>query len=153
MDRGAEITVPRSVATAREPKIRQSISAWTFLIPALTFFVCYQVYPIFRIVWISFTDFEFLSTEPANWIGFGNYIEAYNDPLMWKSMGRAALFTVMFLPGTIIFPLILAILVDRVRHPLLATCVPTHITCSGADTQHSGLCALEVDVQLSDRSD
>jgi ABC-type sugar transport system permease subunit len=40
---------------------------------------------------------------------------------MWKSMGRAALFTVMFLPGTIIFPLILAILVDRVRHPLLAT--------------------------------
>ena len=121
MDRGAEIIIPRSVGTAREPKIRQSISAWIFLIPALTFFVCYQVYPIFRIVWISFTDFEFLSTEPANWIGFGNYIEAYNDPLMWKSMGRAALFTVMFLPGTIIFPLILAILVDRVRHPLLAT--------------------------------
>lgn len=121
MDRGAEIIIPRSVGTAREPKIRQSISAWIFLIPALTFFVCYQVYPIFRIVWISFTDFEFLSTKPANWIGFGNYIEAYNDPLMWKSMGRAALFTVMFLPGTIIFPLILAILVDRVRHPLLAT--------------------------------
>ena len=32
---------------------------------------------------------------------------------MWASLWRAALFTMMFLPGTIILPLLLAILVDR----------------------------------------
>jgi multiple sugar transport system permease protein len=40
---------------------------------------------------------------------------------MWKSLGRAAYFTLMFLPGTIIFPLLLAILVDRVEGQRLST--------------------------------
>ena len=40
---------------------------------------------------------------------------------MWKSLWRAALFTIMFLPGTIILPLLLAILVDRVTNQRLAT--------------------------------
>jgi multiple sugar transport system permease protein len=99
----------------------QGLSPWLFLIPALAFFVGYQVYPIFRVLWISFTDFQYLSDAPANWIGFDNYIAALNDPLMWKSLWRAALFTMMFLPGTIILPLLLAILVDRVTNPRLAT--------------------------------
>ncbi|MGH6924490.1 MAG: carbohydrate ABC transporter permease [Propylenella sp.] len=100
---------------------RTSMSAWLFLAPALAFFVGYQVYPIFRVLWISFTDFQYLSNEPANWVGLGNYVDAFYDPLMWKSLWRAALFTIMFLPGTIILPLLLAILVDRVTNPRLAT--------------------------------
>ena len=40
---------------------------------------------------------------------------------MWASLWRAALFTIMFLPGTIILPLLLAILIDRVTNPRLAT--------------------------------
>ena len=90
----------------------QGLNTWLFLAPALLFFVGYQVYPIIRVFWISFTDFQFLTDEPANWVGLGNYVEALNDPLMWVSLWRAALFTMMFLPGTIIFPLLLAILVD-----------------------------------------
>jgi ABC-type sugar transport system permease subunit len=100
---------------------RQGVGAWVFLIPALVFFAGYQVWPIIRVVWLSFTDFQFLSHEPAQWVGFYNYIQALEDPLMWTSLWRAALFTIMFLPGTIILPLLLAILVDRVGNPRLAT--------------------------------
>ena len=96
-------------------------ATWMFLLPALVFFTWYQLYPIVRVVWISFTDFKYLTNESANWVGFSNYVEALKDPLMWKSLGRAAYFTLMFLPGTIIFPLLLAILVDRVRNARLAT--------------------------------
>jgi hypothetical protein len=92
-----------------------------FLLPTLIFFVGYQVYPIIRVIWISFTNYEFLSNEPAQYVGFANYIEAINDPLMWASLWRAALFTIMFLPGTIILPLLLAVLIDRVSQPRLAT--------------------------------
>ncbi|MGH6916723.1 MAG: carbohydrate ABC transporter permease [Geminicoccaceae bacterium] len=99
----------------------QRINTWAFLLPALLFFVWYQVYPIIRVVWISFTDFQFLSQDPASWVGFDNYAMALSDPLMWTSLWRAAQFTMMFLPGTIIFPLLLAILVDRVRNQRLAT--------------------------------
>jgi multiple sugar transport system permease protein len=107
--------------SGRAAALRQTIGPWWFLVPTLIFFVGYQVYPIFRVLWISFTDFQYLSDEPAKWIWFDNYIAAFNDPLMWKSLWRAALFTIMFLPGTIILPLLLAILVDRVTNPRLAT--------------------------------
>jgi ABC-type sugar transport system permease subunit len=82
-------------ATARLAPLRHGISAWVFLLPAVAFFVGYQVYPIFRVLWISFTDYEFLSDEPARFIGFDNYTTALNDPLMWASLWRATLFTIM----------------------------------------------------------
>jgi multiple sugar transport system permease protein len=97
------------------------VGEWLFLIPALMFFVGYQVWPIVRVLWLSFTDFQFLSDKPTHWIWFDNYVQVVGDPLMWASLGRAALFTIMFLPGTIILPLLLAILIDRVTNPTLAT--------------------------------
>ncbi len=115
---GPEGTTARA---ARLTPTRQDISTWVFLLPALAFFAGYQIYPIFRVVWISFTDFQYLSNEPAKWVWFDNYIAALNDPLMWASLWRAALFTIMFLPGTIILPLLLAVLVDRVTNARLAT--------------------------------
>jgi len=111
----------QATSFSRAVSLRQGISAWWFLVPAVLFFVGYQVYPIFRVLWISFTDYEFLSSDPANFVGIDNYIVALNDPLMWASLGRAALFTIMFLPGTIILPLLLAVLVDGVTNPRLAT--------------------------------
>lgn len=102
-------------------RVRNELSPWWFLLPAVIFFVGYQVWPIIRVVWISFTDYEFLSQDPAQWIGFGNYAAALHDPLMWKSLWRATLFTIMFLPGTIVLPLLLAILIDRVQNQRLAT--------------------------------
>lgn len=113
------MTMPRKSKPARH--LRENASTWMFLAPALIFFIWYQVYPIIRVVWISFTDFEFLRDEPAKYVGFSNYLAAMSDPLMWASLWRAGLFTMMFLPGTIIFPLLLAILVDRVQHKRLGT--------------------------------
>src|SRR3954453_21833542 len=101
--------------------LRQGAGAWLFLIPTLVFFAGYQVWPIVRVLWLSFTDYQFLSDKPANWVWFDNYIAAFNAPLMWTSLWRAALFTIMFLPGTIILPLLLAVLVDRVGNPRVAT--------------------------------
>ena len=105
----------------RTSPLLENLGAWLFLLPAVVFFVWYQVYPIFRVVWISFTDYQFLSNKPANWIWFGNYADVLSDPLMWSSLWRALYFTILFLPGTIIFPLLLAILIDKVQSGRLAT--------------------------------
>jgi multiple sugar transport system permease protein len=94
---------------------------WIFLVPTLIFFIGYQAIPILRVFWLSFTDFRYLSQEPAQWIWFQNYIEALNDPLVLKGIWRAVQFTILFLPGVIFIPLILAIMVDRVENQRLAT--------------------------------
>jgi ABC-type sugar transport system permease subunit len=117
------VTTPRraTALSRRMGLLQQGVGTWLFLVPAVAFFVGYQVYPILRVLWISFTDYEFLTNRPAHWVWFANYIDAMQDPLMWASLWRATLFTIMFLPGTIIFPLLLAILVDRVANQRLAT--------------------------------
>jgi multiple sugar transport system permease protein len=101
--------------------LRQRVGEWLFLLPALAFLIGYQVWPIFRVWWLSFTDFQFLSDKPAHWVWFNNYQQALRDPLLWSGLWRAAAFTLMFLPGTIILPLLLAILIDRVTSTVLAT--------------------------------
>jgi multiple sugar transport system permease protein len=111
---------PARVATPLR-KLRRDAGGWLFLAPALLFFIGYQVWPIVRVVWLSFTDFQFLSDQPEHWVGFNNYATALQDPLLWVSLWRAALFTIMFLPGTIILPLLLAVLIDRVSNQRLAT--------------------------------
>ena len=108
-------------AHGQRVQLRQALGHWLFLAPALVFFIGYQVWPIIRVLWLSFTNYERLSDKPAQFVGLSNYVQAFSDPLMWASLGRAALFTLMFLPGTIILPLLLAILVDKVVNQRLAT--------------------------------
>jgi multiple sugar transport system permease protein len=95
---------------------------WIFLLPALVFFIGWQVYPIMRVLWMSFTDYHFLRTnQEVHWVGLDNYIAAFSDPLVATGLWRAAIFTALFLPGMIFVPMLLAILVDRVQQPQLAT--------------------------------
>jgi multiple sugar transport system permease protein len=45
-------------------------SNWIYLLPALIFFIGYQIYPIVRVFIISFTDYHFLRTrDPVNFVG------------------------------------------------------------------------------------
>jgi multiple sugar transport system permease protein len=115
------VELGEQVADGRVRILRKGVTEWLFLAPAVVFFIGYQVWPIGRVLWLSFTNFQFLSDKPAQWIGLDNYAQALKDPLMWASLWRAALFTMMFLPGTIILPLLLAILVDKVANQRLAT--------------------------------
>ena len=109
------------VATGRAAALARRNTGWVFLIPTLVFFIGWQVYPILRVLWMSFTDFHFLRNQPANWVGLQNYAAALADPVMWTGLWRAVIFTALFLPGMIFLPMLLAILVDRVTQPVLAT--------------------------------
>jgi multiple sugar transport system permease protein len=95
---------------------------WAFLLPTLVFFIGWQVYPILRVLYLSFTNYHFLATgAPIDFVGLANYTTAIIDPVVWLGIGRAAAFTAIFLPGMIIIPLVLAVLIDRVHHGVLAT--------------------------------
>jgi len=117
----AAIGVRRGAVSHRAAFIARQGSNWVFLLPTLVFFIGWQVYPIFRVLWMSFTDYHFLRTnQPVSWVGLQNYANALTDPLLLTGLARAATFTALFLPGMIFLPMLLAILVDRVSHPLLA---------------------------------
>jgi multiple sugar transport system permease protein len=92
------------------------VSTWVYLLPLLIFFVGWQVYPIVRVAWLSFTDYRYLRIDQdVAFVGLQNYITALGDPLVLTGLARAAIFTALFLPGMIILPLLAAVLIDRVR--------------------------------------
>ena len=94
---------------------------WVFLIPSAIFFLGYMIYPILRTLWLSFTDYRYLRQGPANFVGLQNFQYALADPLVLIGLQRALQFTLVFLPGMIFLPLILAVMVDRVSVRGLAT--------------------------------
>jgi multiple sugar transport system permease protein len=116
----------RILATGHRTRSRSwladAMSSWPFLIPAIIFFVGWQVYPILRVIYLSFTDYHFLRVgDEVNFVGLRNYQDVLTDRLFWTGMLRAAIFTALFLPGMIFIPMVLAVMVDRITHPKLAT--------------------------------
>src|SRR6266566_6799244 len=93
--------VRRGAAGGRAADFPRHSGNWLFLVPTLIFFIGWQVYPIFRVLWMSFTDYHFLRREPAQWVGFLNYANALADPLVLTRLLRAVTFTALFLPGMI----------------------------------------------------
>ncbi len=119
----ASTTFPTPVARTRRwrwRELKHSVN-WLYLIPALIFFLGYQLYPLLLVFYISFTDFRYLNPAPANFVGFKNFTDAIADPIFLIGLWRAAIFTAVFLPGVIFIPLFVAILVDRVQNSILAT--------------------------------
>ncbi len=100
--------------------LRDSIN-WLYVLPALFFFCMYMLYPIIEVVLISFTDYKFLSDKPMQFIGLANFINALQDPVVHLGLWRALYFTLIFLPGVIFIPLFVAILLDRMSNPTLAS--------------------------------
>lgn len=76
-----------------------------------------MLYPIVRVAWLSFTDYHYLRVgQDASWVGLSNYALALADPLFLRGLLRAVVFTLLFVPGMILLPLIAAVLIDRIRN-------------------------------------
>lgn len=114
-----------ALATLRSRAVgsaRPAILGWGFLFPAVIFFVGWQLYPVLRVLWLSFTDFYYLRPDAdVRWVGLANYFEALRDPLVRTGLLRALGFTLIFLPGMIFLPLVAALVLDRLRNQRLAT--------------------------------
>jgi multiple sugar transport system permease protein len=118
----ATATLPEDASTWQRVRLRlEGFGHWLYVVPALIFFIGYQLYPIISVLWMSFTDFHYLRNDPVHFTGLLNYTNALNDPIMWQGLGRALVFTALFLPGCIFIPLLLAIMVDRVKQQRLAS--------------------------------
>ncbi|CAN5510891.1 sugar ABC transporter permease [soil metagenome] len=97
------------------------LRTYPYLLPAIFFFVGWQVLPIVSSLRLSFTDDRFLDQLAPQWIGVQNYRELLRDDLFWSGLRRAFTFTAIFVPGMIFIPMLAAILIDRVVSNKIAT--------------------------------
>ncbi|WP_424447035.1 carbohydrate ABC transporter permease [Microbacterium arborescens] len=86
--------------------------AWGFLAPFLIAFALFLVWPLLHGLYLSFTD-QSLTGAGGSFVGIANYVEALGDPVMWRSLGNTAWFTVLSTVPLVVLALVMALLVQR----------------------------------------
>lgn len=72
-----------------------------FVLPALIPLFIFWIYPILRSVWLSFTDWDFM-TPDYNFIWFKNYTSLLKDSRFYEALWNTLVFTAGTLFPTII---------------------------------------------------
>ncbi len=93
-------------------RIRHTGSVMLFLLPALIPLVVFWIYPILRSVWISFTNWDFMTPE-YDFVFFKNYVSLFKDKRFYEALWNTIVFTLGNLLPTIIGGLGLALLLQR----------------------------------------
>jgi multiple sugar transport system permease protein len=80
-----------------------------YLAPALLFVAAFTAYPLVQMVWMSFHNWSII--EPKKWVGFANFVKAWNDRQFWVSLGFTLKYTLYITPILMILGYLIALLV------------------------------------------
>ena len=85
------------------------------LLPGLAVFGMFTVYPIFRLLWMSFCDWSFASMLDQPFIGLANYREVLGDGTFWTVFINSVVYTLVTVPGQMALGLFTAVLINGIR--------------------------------------
>ncbi len=69
-------------------------AAYLYVLPALIFYLIFLIKPVLDSAWISFFDWDGITA--SEWVGFENYSNAVNDPLIWEALGHSFIFIIFY---------------------------------------------------------
>ncbi len=93
--------------------IPPKIIPYLFLLPALLMLGITVFFPALQAFALSFTQYDYDITQAPTWIGLENFQRLAKDPVFWKTLQNTFLYLIVVVPILVIFPLILAILVNQ----------------------------------------
>lgn len=83
-----------------------------FIIPAMIPLIVFWIYPILKSVYISFTDWDYMSPE-YNFVLFENFTMLFRDARFYDALKNTLVFSVGTLVPTIVIGLMLALLLQK----------------------------------------
>ncbi|HET9138456.1 sugar ABC transporter permease [Actinophytocola sp.] len=99
----------------RRPRsVSDNLVAYAFLAGGLVCFALFSWYPLVRGVLLSFQQVNFV-TDPE-WVGLDNFETLFADPLFWTAWRNTLLFTGLALVFGYLLPLLIAVLLNELRH-------------------------------------
>lgn len=93
-------------------KKRETIAAGIFLMPAVICLVLFNLFPIIRNFFLSFTSWDMVTGQPR-FIFLDNYIELFSGQEFYHSIGVTLIYTVLFVFGSMSIGLVLSLLLTR----------------------------------------
>lgn len=95
-----------------ESKIKSIATVFLFVSPALIPLVIFWIYPICRSIWLSFTNWDFMTPE-YDFVFLKNYISLFKDSRFYNALWNTVVFTAGTLVPTIVGGLGLALLLKK----------------------------------------
>ncbi|MEV7012900.1 sugar ABC transporter permease [Streptosporangium sp. NPDC051022] len=96
----------------RRIRLGEPGTAWIFMTPALVLLAGMLLYPIVYTLWVSFSDFDLATFQPAGWVGWHNYQVVLADPGFLQSLKVTAVYLVIALPLQMVLGFGLAFLLN-----------------------------------------
>ncbi|MGB3402333.1 MAG: sugar ABC transporter permease [Microcoleaceae cyanobacterium] len=90
---------------------QKKLIPYFFLFPALFLLGLTVFFPAIQAFYLSFFNYDLL--QPPTWIGLQNFQKLWSDITFWKTLKNTLLYILIVVPILVIFPLILAILVNQ----------------------------------------
>lgn len=82
--------------TRNKQKNIEVFQNFLFVLPALAFFFVFSAYPLYKTFQLSLFKWDGISPA-TTFMGFDNYISAFNDTIWWKSIYNGFYFAIMAL--------------------------------------------------------
>ena len=83
---------------------------WLFALPWLIGLTVFYIYPLFSSIFYSFTAFNGITA--SRFTGLGNYTELMADETFWIAVKNTFMFTVMAVPASLIFGILVAVFLN-----------------------------------------
>jgi putative chitobiose transport system permease protein len=87
------------------------LTPYFFLLPALLILCLSVFFPAFQAFLLSLTRYNLIGSP--EWIGWANFQRLWGDAVFWQTVRNTLLYLIAVVPCLVIFPLGLAILVNR----------------------------------------
>ncbi len=111
---GAKEAKQKGVGIKKKKSRQERLFFWLgllFVAPWLIGFLCFQLIPIGSALYYSFTSYNIF--QPAQWIGFDNYINLFQDKYFPISITNTAFMAFIGLPIGLVVALLLAVVLSK----------------------------------------
>jgi multiple sugar transport system permease protein len=93
--------------------MRRHLLPFAFLAPALLIELGIIVYPVLQTFWMSLHDFVLFRPNNAPFIGLGNFVRAFSDPVFWTSAWNSVIWIVLVVGFQFLLGLATALLLNQ----------------------------------------
>ena len=97
---------------ATRAKAGEQVAAWAFVTPGVAVIMLFGVVPI---VWSAVMSFQRNNLFSPNtpFVGLANYRQMLHDPIIGQAIAHTVVYTALFVPGTMLVGLFLAVAMNR----------------------------------------
>ena len=113
-------TAPRVTTRSKVLVMRETRSAYLFLLPSLFFFLVFVIFPMVLCIYTSFFDSTMGKNVEDTFIGLSNFKEMFSDSVFLKALRNTLVIVIVSVPVVTAFSLWVSSAIYKMKGPVLS---------------------------------